>query len=88
MLTGYMFGIASANVAPLIGRLDARDLIKRIPVDGRSHGLTLTQTGMQLANNVLELMKEHERALLERIPPHLREEFIDVLNSLWDQDLS
>ena len=38
---GRMLEIAGANMAPLISRLQKRELIERQSVDGRSHGLEL-----------------------------------------------
>src|SRR5882762_7651694 len=45
---GRMLDIAGANMAPLISRLEKRELVQRQPVDGRSHGLALTSRGRAL----------------------------------------
>ena len=45
---GRMLDIAGANMAPLVGRLEKRELLERRPVDGRSHGLQLTAAGRAL----------------------------------------
>tara|TARA_Y100000052_G_scaffold25935_1_gene30113 strand:- start:7732 stop:8094 length:363 start_codon:yes stop_codon:yes gene_type:complete len=83
---GRMLGIASANVAPLIGRLDNRDLIERIPVDGRSHGLTLTPAGQELSDDVFNVIKSHEDTLMKHIPTELQDDFINILNNLWESE--
>ena len=83
---GRMLGIASANVAPLIGRLDERGLIDRIRFDGRSHGLDLTSSGDALAKQAYEVVETFETELLGRLPADQRESFMAALNSLWTSD--
>src|SRR3954468_14861022 len=66
---GRMLEIAGANMAPLVGRLEKRELVERQPVDGRSHGLELTAAGRALCVRAKKVMKSHEDNLLARIPP-------------------
>lgn len=80
---GRMLDIAGANMAPLVGRLANRELIERQPVDGRSHALTLSQTGRSLATRVRKTFKEHEEELLSRIPATQRAAFLAALHALW-----
>lgn len=75
--------IARANIAPLIGRLDRRNLIHRKPLDGRSHGLVLSTDGEKLAKRVMKIVEEHETAVIEKIPEDLREPFMKALDHLW-----
>lgn len=83
---GRMLGIASANVAPLIGRLDDRGLIERIRFDGRSHGLDLTAEGKALAQQTYTVVEAHEADLINRLPESQRDSFVAALNSLWSTD--
>src|SRR5579863_3598390 len=53
---GQALDIAGANMAPLVGRLAERDLIERRPVDGRSQGLRLTESGRSLLQRVKRIM--------------------------------
>ncbi|NWG53084.1 MAG: MarR family transcriptional regulator [Hydrogenophilaceae bacterium] len=82
---GKMLGIVSANMAPLIARLEARDLVARKPVDGRSFGLSLTRAGARLAETAFAAMQEHERDLIARIPPASRAGFVEALQALLDE---
>jgi len=75
--------IARANIAPLIARLEERALIIRKPLDGRSHGLELTREGEKLTAQVMTIVEEHERSILDKIPEDLREPFMQALGHLW-----
>ncbi len=57
---GRHLGIKRANMAPLAATLAARGLIDRTPVDGRSHGLTLTAAGAALADRARAAVAVHE----------------------------
>lgn len=81
-----LLDIASANIAPLIGRLDKRQLITRIKVDGRSQGLELSEMGKSLATQILTIIEDHERALLEKMPEPLRAPFMEAIKYLWKPD--
>lgn len=83
---GKLLSIASANVAPIIGRLDERGLLERVRVDGRSHGLCLTDQGSHLAKQALAIMEAQEVRLLQRIPPEHRDGFVELINGLWDYE--
>ena len=83
---GRMLDIAGANMAPLISRLEKRQLVQRQPVDGRSHGLALTSRGRALNVRAKKVMKSHEEALLAKIPAGHRDAFLATLQALWDSD--
>jgi DNA-binding MarR family transcriptional regulator len=80
---GRMLGIASANMAPLMSRLDDRGLVERVPVDGRSYGLELSPVGRTLVKKLHKAVAAHEAALLARIPAAHRTAFIVALQALW-----
>jgi DNA-binding MarR family transcriptional regulator len=79
---GRLLDIASANMAPLIARLEKRDLILRQPVDGRSHGLSLSRSGRSLAARAKRIMADHEERLMRKIPATQRRAFLAVLRAL------
>lgn len=79
---GRLLTIARANMAPLVSRLEARDLIERKAVNGRSHGLVLTARGRALAVKVKKTVDDFEQVLLERIPASHRDGFVRGLRSL------
>ena len=80
---GRMLDILSANMTPLIARLDSRGLILRKRKDGRSQGLRLTEEGASLAEQALAEMTKHEREMMERVPEDMREPLIKALQSIW-----
>lgn len=80
---GRMLGIASANMAPLVSRLEGRRLIAREAVDGRSHGLALTAAGRALTARAKKAIAAHEAALLKRIPAAQRNAFLKGLRAIW-----
>lgn len=81
---GRMLDIAGANMAPLVSRLEKRELVERRRVDGRSHGLQLTAAGRALNLRAKKAMKSHEDQLLARIPADTRAAFLTALQALWD----
>ena len=83
---GQMLAIASANMAPLVSRLADRELVDRQPVDGRSHGLVLTNMGRSVVAKVKKAVAKHEEELLSKIPPAQRKSFLAVLRTLWSED--
>lgn len=83
---GRMLDIRSANMTPLIARLDSRGLIQRKRKDGRSHGLRLTEDGAQLAEQALAETNRHDREMMERVPESMRGAFVEALQSIWRDD--
>lgn len=81
---GRILDIAGANMAPLISRLDRRELLARQPVDGRSHGLELTGAGRTLCARAKKIMSSHEERLFRKIPAAHRADFVAALQALWD----
>lgn len=80
---GQALDIAGANMAPLVGRLAEREVIERRPVDGRSQGLRLTDSGRALAQRAKRIMQTHEDELLGKIPRSQRALFLECLRALW-----
>lgn len=85
---GRSLDIVSANMTPLTARLASRDLIDREPVDGRSHGLTLSESGERLMQKARKIMEELEGELLERIPAAQRAAFLSALTALAAEEES
>jgi DNA-binding MarR family transcriptional regulator len=83
---GRLLDIARANMAPLVSRLAARDLIERQPVDKRSHGLVLTRSGRSLAEKIKKAFAEHEAELLAKIPAPQRAAFFSALRALSERE--
>jgi DNA-binding MarR family transcriptional regulator len=83
---GKMLDIASANMAPLVSGLADRKLVKRQPIDGRSYGLVLTDSGTSIAAKSRRAVATHEEELLARIPATQRKSFLAALRKLWSAD--
>jgi hypothetical protein len=77
--------VAEEATSPVIGflRLEARSLIQRQKVDGRSHGLFLTEEGSELLGKAKAVIDHHDRELAARLPEGSRVMFLDALNALW-----
>ena len=80
---GRLLQIASANMTPLIARLEGRNLIEREPMDGRSQGLVLAPLGQSLTLQVKDVVADHEAALIARVPVAMRDEFLGALRAIW-----
>jgi DNA-binding MarR family transcriptional regulator len=80
---GRMLDIQRANMVPLLKRLEDAELVVRVPIDGKSQGLTLTETGKQRLAEVLEVIATFEHDLLARIPGPHREHLLPALDALW-----
>ncbi len=79
---GRLLGIASANMAPLVARLVDRELIVREAVDGRSQGLTLSDSGRRITQKARSIVDDLESGLLAHIPAADRVVFLKVVFAL------
>jgi DNA-binding MarR family transcriptional regulator len=79
---GQMLGIASANMTPLVSRLEERELIKRLPVDKRSFGLRTTRRGATIAERAYAAMQAQEAALIESVNAKNRTAFLQTLQDI------
>ena len=76
--------IQRANMTPIIARLEARLLITRTAVDGRSQGLTLSISGQNVVLQIKDAMTAHEAYLVARIPAEHLGHFLPALSALWN----
>jgi DNA-binding MarR family transcriptional regulator len=79
---GQLLDIARANMAPLVSRLARMGYIGRQPVDGRSHGLKLTEDGRKMLRKLEKVVAAHEKDLWSRVPAVYRSHFMAALQSL------
>jgi DNA-binding MarR family transcriptional regulator len=80
---GRVLDIQRANMVPFVARLQARAVIQRRQVDGRSQALDLTHRGRLLLARARRVVDTHEVALLGRVPQKLRPMVLPVLTALW-----
>ena len=83
---GRMINVHRANMAPITTNLVSRGLIEARPVDGRSIGLHLTQTGVAMVADIRVRVEENEKILFRNIPPAQRQGLMDQINSIWSDD--
>ena len=58
---GRILGIQRANMAPLTAGLERRGLLARERVDGRSHGLIVTEDGAEAGRQAEAAMRAHDK---------------------------
>jgi DNA-binding MarR family transcriptional regulator len=80
---GRMLDIQRANMVPLIARLETAGLVRREPLDGKSHALGLTAAGLARLGEARSLIDRFEADLLARVPVEHRAHFKPALDALW-----
>jgi DNA-binding MarR family transcriptional regulator len=79
---GKTLDIQSANMPPLLNRLDTAGLIYRKPIDGKSQAIMLTPEGQAKAEIIASIVAEFEQSILSRIPEEHRDHLLPALNAL------
>jgi DNA-binding MarR family transcriptional regulator len=79
---GRSLDIQRANMVPFLNRLETAGIIRREPLDGKSHAIVLTQLGLELRQDADRLTRQFEAELLARIPLEHRAHFFPALQSL------
>ncbi len=80
---GRILGIQRANMVPLVSRNEARGLLRRQKLDGRSQALFLSSTGEDILQTVHKIADRHEAMLIARVPEEMRPYVIPILRGLW-----
>lgn len=78
-----MLDIKGANMVPLLRRLEDADLLRREPIDGKSHALYLTAHGEAVLEKAREVLDEFEGNLMAHVPKELRTPFVTALQAIW-----
>ena len=81
---GRMLGIQRANMVPMVTRLEKRDAIRRVKLDGRSFGLQLTPRGTELCEQAKAILVTYEERFLSRVPAEHRDHLLPALRALWN----
>lgn len=79
---GGALGIQKANFVPLLRELEARGLVRRVPLDGRSNGLHLTAAGKRLLARARRLHDQHHARVAALIGEAERPRLIAALRRL------
>lgn len=85
---GKALNISSANLTPLLSRLEERGIVRREAADGRSNALYLTSKGLSLVVDTIGVMEKFESELAAQIPANLRSPFMQALQHLNDSLLA
>lgn len=80
---GRLLDIKRANMVPLIARLEAGGLLCRVPIDGKSHALELTEAGKAKLAEVRQVIEAFEAGLIARVPEEHRAHLKPALDALW-----
>lgn len=80
---GRQLDIQRANMVPLLKRLEDAGLINRTPIDGKSQGLALNETGRERMAAARAIIDAFESDLLARVPAEHRAHLLPALNALW-----
>lgn len=78
---GRQLDIQRANMVPVLKRLEG--LIDRVPIDGKSQGLELSETGRARLGEARAVVEGFEAELLARVPPEHRAHLLPALEALW-----
>lgn len=83
---GRLLDIASANMVPLMRRLEEQELVERTAVDGRTRALRLTAAGRRMSDRVRKVCKAYEDELLRKVPVSDRAAFMRTLRALQEDE--
>ncbi len=81
---GRVLAIKRANMTPLAAGLLAGGLISRHAVNGRSQGLMLTKSGIEIVAEAHRRITENEAWLTANVSKAERERLIEFLSSIWN----
>ncbi|MHC5305783.1 MarR family winged helix-turn-helix transcriptional regulator [Bartonella sp. LJL80] len=79
---GRCLGIQRANMAPLTTMLEAKGLVEKMPLDGRSSGLTATNQGRELCDRILMAMNKSDAVILDRLSAEEQAVFHQLLGKI------
>ncbi len=82
---GRLLDIQRANMTPIAARLEARGLVRRIPSDGRSLGLELTDMGRDLAPQIRCRVEAFEAEVFAAVAPEHRPHLLPALRAIWQR---
>jgi DNA-binding MarR family transcriptional regulator len=79
---GTALGIDRSSVVPLIDKLQARNLVRRLvkPSDRRTHALELAEDGVALLRRLDPRLEAHEHRIAAGLSPEERRALMDLLS--------
>lgn len=80
---GNLLGIKRANMVPLITKLEERGLVNRVPLDGRSFRLEITDNGKDIVDLINDKIQQTENGFREKLSPEAWDSLLQTLPKLW-----
>lgn len=80
---GRALRVQPANMVPIINRLMLTGSLERIPTEGRSLSLFLTEQGRALFEQVKDIFASHEKRYSRHLSDEARNELVIALRSIF-----
>lgn len=80
---GEALGIQRANMVPFLNRLETEGLVERVPIDGRTQGIHLTDKGRTRLADAHGVIETFEAELIAMVPREHRAHLLPALLALW-----
>jgi DNA-binding MarR family transcriptional regulator len=80
---GQILAIERANMTPMTAALTQRGYLSKTRTDGRSQGLSLSESGSELVTRIRKRIADHERKFLGALDKDERAALLRVLNLVW-----
>jgi DNA-binding MarR family transcriptional regulator len=81
---GETLGIQRANMVPFVNRLESEGLVERVPIDGRTQGIHLTDEGRAKLADARAVIETFEAELIGLVPQEHRPHLLPALLALWN----
>jgi DNA-binding MarR family transcriptional regulator len=83
---GNALGIKRANMVPLISKLEKKGWVNRVPIDGRSFKVEITESGLTLVESLQQKIIETEQSFKQLISCEEAEMLLKILPKLWQKE--
>lgn len=80
---GRLLNIKRSNMAPITNELETSELVSRVAIDGRSHGLVVTSEGQELVDRIQASILAHEQRFQSLYTDEELETLFKLLPRLW-----
>jgi DNA-binding MarR family transcriptional regulator len=81
---GRILGVLRANMTPMISNLTKLGFVEAKPLDGRSMGLYLTESGRSMCARVQMVSMSHDRQFFAALDDDERQQLLSLLAKVWD----
>jgi DNA-binding MarR family transcriptional regulator len=81
---GEALGIQRANMVPFLNRLESERLVERVPIDGRTQGIHLTDEGRMRLADARGAIETFEAELIAMVPQEHRPHLLPALLAIWN----